>query len=124
MVAATGIGMIFVALLGVVTPERLRSFLRAFAGSARAHYLELLLRVIAGASFIIHAEKMIPPAVFRIFGWVILITSAVLLFIPWQSHRRFAGWVIPVVIRYLPLYALASFALGVFILYGVIRPAF
>lgn len=122
VVAAVASGMIAAALLGVVAPEKLRRFLRGFASSPRAHYLEMLARVIAGAAFITYSPEMTPQDIFRLFGWIIVLTSAALLLVPWQWHRRFAGKVIPVVVRHLPLYALASLVLGAFIIYGMVSP--
>jgi len=122
VVAAMGLGLVVMALLGVIAKEPLHRFLRGFATSARAHYAELFVRLIAGASFVIFSPRMHFAEIFRLFGWIIIITSVALLFIPWQWHQRFAGWVIPVVIRYLQLYAFASLALGAFILYGLAYP--
>ena len=119
VVAAVALAMMATALLGMVAPEQLRCFLRGFASSARAHYFEILLRVVAGTAFIIYSPAMTPPDVFRLFGWIIVLTSAGLLLVPWQWHRRFAGLVIPFVVRHLTVYALASLALGAFIAYGM-----
>ncbi|MBW3566983.1 MAG: hypothetical protein KY410_03325 [Proteobacteria bacterium] len=122
VVTGVALGMVATALLGVAAPEHLRRFLRGFASSARAHYLEMLVRVIAGAAFITYSPEMTPQDIFRLFGWIIVLTSAALLLVPWQWHRRFADIVIPVVVRHLPLYALVSLALAAFIVYGMMAP--
>ena len=61
------------------------------------------------------------PDLFKVFGWLIIVTSVGLLLIPWQWHHKFGKWAIPLAIRHLKLYALGASALGTLILYGVSR---
>ena len=58
---------------------------------------------------------------FSFFGWLIVGTTVGLLLIPWQWHHKFGEWAIPLAIRHLKLYAIGAFALGMFILYAVLR---
>lgn len=120
IVTATGLGLSAFAPLALIAPDHARRFLRGFAGSAYAHYFEVTARLIAGASFIVFSSAMHFAEIFRWFGWLIVVTSVAMLLIPWRWHQRFAERVIPIVIRFLPLYALASLGLGAFILYGAL----
>ncbi len=120
-VVVIGSGLFLVALAAaiVVMPTRIERFLKSFASSARAHYIEQALRLIAGAAFIVFAPQMQFPEVFRVFGWLVGLTAAGLFLIPWRWHHRFGAWAIPLAIKYIKLYALGAFALGAFILYAV-----
>ncbi len=52
----------------------------------------------------------------------VALTTAGLLLVPSYWHHRFGEWAIPLAIKYMKLYALGAFALGAFILYGVLVP--
>ncbi|MDH3298039.1 MAG: hypothetical protein OEM96_07160, partial [Gemmatimonadota bacterium] len=98
---------------------RAERLLTGFASSARAHYTEQALRLIAGLAMVLFAPEMQLSNLFRAFGWLLVLTAAGLLLIPWRWHRRFGEWAIPLAIKHMKLFALGAFALGVFILYGV-----
>jgi uncharacterized protein YjeT (DUF2065 family) len=61
------------------------------------------------------------PELFKLFGWLMVVTTVGLLLIPWQWHHKFGAQVMPPVMRQIRLFALGAFALGAFILYGVSR---
>ncbi|MDH3283687.1 MAG: hypothetical protein OEQ13_03030 [Acidobacteriota bacterium] len=120
VVVMTGLWLVGFALSIVVAPERAARFLSGFASSARAHYTEQVLRLIAGTAIVIFAAQMRFSDAFRIFGWIIVVTTSGLLLIPWQWHHRFGQWAIPLAIRHIKLYALGAFVLGAFMLYAVL----
>ncbi|CAN5532786.1 hypothetical protein BH10PLA2_BH10PLA2_14070 [soil metagenome] len=105
----------------VTAPARAERFLRSFASSAPAHYTEQGLRLLVGASLVNFASSMWYPDLFKVFGWLMVVTTAGLLFIPWQWHNKFATGVMPPVIRHLKLFAIGASAPGVFVLYSVSR---
>jgi hypothetical protein len=39
------------------------------------------------------------PELFRLFGWLIVVSAAGLLLTPWRWHNKFATWVMPTLIR-------------------------
>ena len=119
VVVALGGWLVCLAAAILVTPARAERFLTGFASSARAHYTEQALRLIAGLAMILFAPEMRFSNLFMAFGWLLALTAAGLLLIPWYWHRRFGEWAIPLAIKYMKLYALCAFALGAFILYGV-----
>lgn len=120
IIALTAAAFFAFALLAFSAPRVAAVFLRGFASSARAHYLELLVRLVVGASLVMHAPSMKWPEVFAGFGWLIVVTTVGLLFVPWQWHRSFAARVIPTVIRFLPGYAVGNVALGALLGYGML----
>lgn len=111
-------GAYFVALgaAALAAPRAAGRFLLGFAGSAAAHYVELLLRLIVGAAFVVRASAIPWPGVFTLFGWGLLLTTIGLCAIPWRWHRRFAERTVPHALRHLPLLGVASLALGTFVL--------
>jgi hypothetical protein len=113
--------LIGLAIVIAINPRLAERFLRSFASSARAHYLEQGLRLLAGAALVEFASSMWHPKLFELFGWVVVVTAVGLMLMPWQWHHKYGTWAIPLVIRHMRLFALGAFALGGFILYGVSR---
>lgn len=120
----SGIALITLAVTIFVRPDMAERFLELFASSARAHWMEQLLRVVAGVSLWLYAPHMWMPRVFQVFGGIILVSAIVLLILPWRLHQRFARWAIPLVLRHLTLYALGALAIGCWVMAGVLVPMF
>ena len=114
-------GLYFIALAGVslFIPAQAKRFLLGFAGSFQKHFVELFLRLLVGAAFVLHAPQTSLSVVFSSFGWVLLLTTAALLIIPWKWHRRFAQYSVPKATQYIKLIGWVSLALGGFILAAV-----
>jgi hypothetical protein len=104
-------------------PARAERFLMAFASSARAHYVEQVFRILVGGALVVLSSTMWQPRMFLYFGWAIVVSSAALICIPWRWHDRLGERVRPMLVRYLRLYAVGAFALGVLLLYGVLAGA-
>ena len=121
VVVLTGLYFIALAAVALFTPARANRFLLGFAGSPSKHYTELFLRLVVGGALVLQAPRMFLPGAFSLFGWVLLVTTACLLVIPWRWHHRFAKQMVPRATRYITLIGLASFALGGFILAAVTR---
>jgi len=119
-VVAVALFLLAQATLAMFSPATVRRFLAGFASTPKVHFTELTLRVVAGAAFLHYAPHMQYPQVFQLFGLVLLATTAALFFVPWQLHRRFAQWAVPLATRVLAPYALGSAIAGGFILYAVI----
>ncbi len=120
IVVAAGVWLIGLAGAMLVVPTVTKRFLMSFASSARWHYTEQLLRLVAGVAFIVYAPGTQLPRAFAVFGWIIVVTGTALLVLPWRWHRRFAERVVPLAIRHLKLHALGSFVLGVVILWAAL----
>jgi uncharacterized protein YjeT (DUF2065 family) len=113
--------LIGLAVVIAASPSHAERFLRTFASSARAHYTEQGLRLLVGAAIANFAGSMWHAELFKLLGWLIVVTAALLLLAPWQWHQKLGTRMIPLVIRHMRLFALGAAALGVFILYGVSR---
>jgi hypothetical protein len=119
VVVACGSFLIGLAVCIFAKPKVAERFLLSFAGSARTHYMEQILRLLFGMSLVVFAASMWQANIFRIIGWAIIVSSAVLLVIPWRWHHHFGQKVLPMVARYMRLYAIGSLAFGVLLLYAV-----
>ena len=96
LVVAFGVFLIGLAVLIAIKPQLAERFLRSFASSARAHYAEQTLRLLAGAAMVIFAPSMRYSELFRLLGWLIVVTAVVLLLLPWlcttNSARGRCRW--------------------------------
>lgn len=104
--------LLALAVISFLRPQKASGFLLGFVSSAYVHYLELFIRIIVGTAFLVRAPLMMLPELFTVFGWVLIGTSACLLFIPWQWHQKFAQMAVPQALRHLKLVAVSSFLLG------------
>ena len=105
--------------MALAKPAIAEGFLTAFASSARTHYVEQVVRLVVGTALVVRSPIMWQPKMFWLVGWAIVVSSAVLLCVPWQWHHRLGERVLPLLVRYLRLYAVASLAFGALLLYGV-----
>lgn len=121
VVVLAGIYFIALATVSLLMPARASRFLLGFAGSAFTHYAELGLRLLVGTALVLHAPRMLFPGAFNLFGWVLLVTTACLLLVPWRWHHRFAQATVPRATRHITLIGLCSLLLGVLILAAVLR---
>ncbi len=96
-----------------------RKFLESFASSAKAHYTEMAIRLVFGASLILHESYDHYGYYLQLLGWVVVITTIGLLVFPWRWHHKFAGKVIPPVIRFMKLYGLVLLISGAFLIWAV-----
>ncbi|MGE0438941.1 MAG: hypothetical protein AB7L66_16425 [Gemmatimonadales bacterium] len=121
IVTTFGAALIGFAMLVTLRRPIAERFLRLLGASAPAHYAEQLSRVVVGAALIGFSPAMRYARVFEVFGWLMVLTSVVLLLMPWRWHQRFAERVMPLVVRYLRVYAAGALALGLFILFAATR---
>lgn len=120
VVLLTGIYFVTLAGVALAAPHLATRFLMGHAGTATAHYLELLLRTGVGAAFLLHGPSTNLPTFFAVFGWVLVATTAVLLVVPWRWHQRFAKHSVPQAVRYLRLIGITSFGFGTFVLFAAL----
>src|SRR3990167_6183103 len=116
VVVLAGFYLVALAAVALFAPVRAAGFLLGFVGSATLHYLELLLRLVVGGAFLLHAPYLPFPGIFTVVGWVLILTTAGLALVPWQWHRRFAQKTVPHAVRNLKLIAVSSLAAGGFVL--------
>ena len=119
VVVAFGLSLITFPGVAFARPAIAERFLTAFASSARTHYVEQVFRLLIGAALVVRSPTMWQPTMFWLAGWAIVVTTAVLLCVPWQWHHRLGERVLPLLVRHLRLYAVGAFAFGALLLYGV-----
>lgn len=119
VVVTFALALLAFSIAAFARPPSARRLLESFASSARAHYLEQGLRLLAGAALVVASPAMAGSQLFLLLGWLLILTSAALLCVPWRWHQWFAREVIPPVIRYLGLYAAVVAALAIVLLYAV-----
>ena len=117
-----GLSLFALLIMTLLKKEFTMKFLSSFASSAKAHYIEQLLRIIAGLGLLIYSDHMLFPALFKIFGWGLTASSALLIIMPWKWHNKFGKLAIPFVIRNLVLYTISASIIGLVIIYCVIAP--
>lgn len=119
VVVVFGLFLIGLAWVVFVKPAIAERFFTSFASSARAHYTEQAFRLLIGGSMVVLSPTMWQADLFRIVGWIIVVTSVGLLLIPWRWHHWFGQWAIPLVVRHMGLYAVGLSAFGALLLLGV-----
>jgi uncharacterized protein YjeT (DUF2065 family) len=120
VVVSAALYLLGLAAASVFASAYTARFLNGFGGSARVHYLEMCIRLIVGAALVVAAPSMLYAHVFQLFGWVLVVTSLVLLLFPWRWHQRFARVVVPPLTRRVWLIGLLSLPLGVVMLFAVL----
>jgi len=123
VVISFGVALMAFSASAFARPARVERFLLAFASTARAHYIEQAARIIIGASLILLSPSMWQSGLFRLFGWAIVLSSLVLICLPWRWHDRLGERMRPMLVRYLRLYAVSALVLGVLLLYAVFAGA-
>lgn len=124
--AVVAIAGLYLAALGaglLAKPAAASRFLMGHASSGPLHYLELGLRIAIGAAFVLRAPQMLLPGVFAAFGWLLVATSALLLLVPWQWHRRFAEPAVAQALAFRPVIGVASLLMGLAVLAAALYPA-
>ncbi|HRE14735.1 MAG TPA: hypothetical protein PLD37_11120, partial [Usitatibacteraceae bacterium] len=121
VVAISGAYLVALGLAALAAPARARRFLGAFASTATAHFAELVVRIVVGAAFVTSAPRLPMGAVFSIAGWVLIVSTAVLLVVPWRRHRQFATASVERASRHITLIGIASCAMGALVIAAVVR---
>ena len=116
-------GVIIVALGGItlVRPASMEGFITSFANSRKAHFVEMFWRLSLGVSLVLLSNHMWHPTLFLVLGWMIIVSSTLLLILPWRFHRSIGTRVIPMLVRFLRLYAVGVIGFGLLLLYGVLH---
>ncbi|MFY2764675.1 hypothetical protein [Arenimonas sp. MALMAid1274] len=116
VVVKAALYLLGLGLVALARPAMARRFLRGFATARGLHFLEMGLRILVGLAFVHVAPLMQFSQVFLALGWLLIVTSAVLVLLPWDWHRRFAARSVPQALKFLPLIGVSSLAAGVAIL--------
>jgi hypothetical protein len=84
VVVAFGLSLIAFTGVAFAKPAMAGRFLLSFASSARTPYIEQVFRLLVGAALVVRSPAMWQPDAFRLFGWAIVVGSAVPICLPWR----------------------------------------
>lgn len=85
-----GIFIIFIGLVMLINPIKARNILRKAGSTNFINYTEITLRLIPAIALILCSELSKFPIAFKIFGWIMLITSLILYVVPRKIHHKFS----------------------------------
>ena len=115
-----GIFIIFIGSVMLINPIKARNTLRKAGSTNLINYAEITLRLIPAIALIVCSEVSKFPMAFKIFGWIMLITSLILYVVPRKIHHKFsmksAEILKPIYFRLISPFA---FLLGGLILYNI-----
>ncbi|AOE50344.1 hypothetical protein [Kangiella sediminilitoris] len=124
IVVLFAVGLMCFEPVAIIAKTKAIHFLEAFAKTPFYHFLEQTLRLIIGAALVTASPIMLYSDLFGILGWVVIITSLMLIGLPWRWHQKFAQKVIPTVKKYIHVYGVLSFTLGALTLYCLVSTHF
>lgn len=85
-----GMFIIFVGFLMLFAPKKARKTLRKAGSTNFINYAEITIRIIPAVALILYADFSKFPLAFKLFGWIMLVTSCVLYFVPRKLHHNFS----------------------------------
>jgi len=112
LVVSAGFFLIALAAIALARPDLARGFLLRFAKTAKAHYAEVAARILVGVALVLASPRMLMSQLFLWFGVALLVSSILLLCLPWKWHRSMGERVLPRFVSLLGLVSLVSFLLG------------
>ncbi|QDP19549.1 hypothetical protein [Sphingomonas xanthus] len=105
----------YLAALGIVAlvrPGLAGRFLRQFAQTPKANWIEALCRFVVGLSFVRLAAELPASQAFSLFGWFLAATAVALVIFP-TAHRQFADRLVPGAERFIPTMGVVAIAAGI-----------
>ncbi|MDP2061420.1 MAG: hypothetical protein U1C58_07530 [Flavobacteriaceae bacterium] len=85
-----GLFIVFIGFIMLVKPKNARAILRKAGSTNFINYAEITIRLIPATAMILHSDFSKYPEAFKIFGWIMLITSLILYVIPRKLHQKFS----------------------------------
>ena len=85
-----GIFIIFIGFLMFINPKKARTTLRKAGSTNFINYMEITIRLIPAIALILYSDFSKFPEAFKIFGWIMLITSLILYAVPRTIHHKFS----------------------------------
>ena len=119
IIVLSAVYLIGIAGASFVKPALATKFLDSFASSFKAHLLEMGLRLVMGWALLSYSPNMLFGNLFELFGWVLIITSSLLLFVPWRWHHKFAEMAVRPLTQRPWIFGILCLPLGAFILYAL-----
>ena len=85
-----GLFIVFIGLIMLVLPAKARTTLRKAGSTNFINYAEITIRLIPAIALLLHSDFSKYPEAFKIFGWIMLITSLILYAVPRKLHHKFS----------------------------------
>jgi len=85
-----GCFIIFIGFVMLFHPTKARTTLRRAGSTPFINYAEITLRLIPAIALILYSDYSKFPGAFKIFGWIMFITSLVLYLVPSRIHHKFS----------------------------------
>ena len=85
-----GLFIVFIGFIMLVKPQKARATLRKAGSTNFINYAEITIRLIPATALILHSDFSKYPEAFKIFGWIMLITSLILYIVPRKFHHKFS----------------------------------
>lgn len=85
-----GIFIIFIGFVMLLNPNKARNTLRKAGSTSLINYAEITIRLIPAIALILYSDLSKFPESFKLFGWIMLITSLILYVIPRKMHHKFS----------------------------------
>lgn len=121
IVVLFGVFFILVGTLMLLNPAKVRQILQKAGSTNLINYGEIIIRMIPAIGMILYADFSKYPEIFKLFGWFMLSTSFILLFIPRRLHYQFslksADILKPLYFRLISPFAMM---IGVWLIYAVV----
>ena len=121
LVVLSSVWLIGVSLFMMTKPQTALVYLGKMASTNLINYTEITIRIIVGIAFVVFASHSRFPMMLEVFGWILVVTSLVLYFIPRKWHSAYAVFwskkLTPLMTRLAGLIGLAA---GIFLLYAAI----
>jgi uncharacterized membrane protein YfcA len=85
-----GVFILFVGFLMLFAPKKARATLRKAGSTNFINYSEITIRLIPAVALILYSDFSKFPEAYKIFGWIMLITSLILYLLPRKIHHKFS----------------------------------
>jgi hypothetical protein len=112
IVIAAGFFLVALAIIALTRPALARRFLLGFARTAASHYIEMAGRILVGVALVVASPRMLFSPLFFWFGVALVVSSMVLLCLPWKWHRSMAERVLPRFVGLLGVVGPVAFLIG------------
>lgn len=86
-----GVFIIIIGFVMLINPIKARNILRRAGSTNFINYAEITLRFIPAIALVLCSEISKFPLAFKIFGWIMIITSLILYIVPRKIHHKFSS---------------------------------
>ncbi|MDZ7613808.1 MAG: hypothetical protein U5K51_08980 [Flavobacteriaceae bacterium] len=85
-----GMFILSVGFLMLLSPAKARETLRKAGSTNFINYAEITFRLIPAIALILYSDNSKYPDALKVYGWLMLVTSLILYFVPRKLHHGFA----------------------------------